>query len=161
MIEILVLAADVDHAVDRARSAQYFAARPIDRAVVGAGIGLGLAVPVNEATRRVIGALMRDGEVRRAYLGIAGGPRPLPPHARALVAGRTAIVEVVDGSPAQRAGLRAEDLIVEVDGARTSTVDDLQRLMVAELIGREIPVKIVRQGRMQILGLVPDELRVG
>src|SRR5581483_7149910 len=47
-----------------------------------AGIGLGLAVPINQATRRIVGALMREGRVRRAYVGLAGGPRPLPPHAR-------------------------------------------------------------------------------
>lgn len=128
-----------------------------------AGIGLGLAVPVNDATRRVIGSLMRDGEVRRAYLGIAGGPRPLPPHARERFEGRTAIevVEVVDGSPAALAGLRAEDLIVEVDGTRMTSVDDLQRLMVAELIGREIGVTVVRGGRVESVALVPDELRLG
>src|SRR2546421_2921632 len=83
-----------------------------------AGVGLGLAVPINVATRQIIGALMRDGRVRRAYIGIAGGPRPLPPHARARL-GRTAGVEVVEvapSSPAQRAGIRAEDLIVELDG---------------------------------------------
>src|SRR5438309_2623897 len=44
-----------------------------------AGVGLGLAVPINAATRKVIGALMSEGRVRRAYLGIAGGPRPPPP----------------------------------------------------------------------------------
>src|SRR5438270_394907 len=83
-----------------------------------AGVGLGLAVPINAATRRIIGALMREGRVRRAYIGIAGGPRPLPPHARARL-GRQAGVEVVEvqpDSPAQRAGMRAEDLILELDG---------------------------------------------
>ena len=47
-----------------------------------AGVGLGLAVPINQATRTIIGALMTDGRFRRAYLGIAGGTRPLPPRAR-------------------------------------------------------------------------------
>src|SRR3954452_25263428 len=109
-----------------------------------AGVGLGLAVPVNEATRRVIGALMRDGVVRRAYLGIAGGPRPLPPHARAAVVGDTAVevVDVVEGSPAAVAGLRAEALILDVAGEHITSVDALQRLMVAELIGPEIDVTI-------------------
>src|SRR2546423_7241893 len=46
-----------------------------------AGVGLGLAVPINDATRKIVGALMRDGRYRRAYLGIAGGPRPPPPPA--------------------------------------------------------------------------------
>jgi len=73
-----------------------------------AGVGLGLAVPINEVTRKIIGALMRDGRFTRAYIGIAGGSRPLPPRlAREL--GRSAgveVVEVVEGSPAAKAGLR-------------------------------------------------------
>src|SRR3954451_22278664 len=96
-----------------------------------AGIGLGLAVPVNGATRRILGALMRDGRVRRAYLGIAGGSRPVPPRIAAQLGRDRAIevVEVVEGSPAQRAGLRAEDLIVGLDGSALRDVGDLQRLM--------------------------------
>src|SRR5438477_1077166 len=83
-----------------------------------AGVGLGLAVPINATTRQVIGALMRHGRVRRAYIGIAGGQRPLPPQARSRVgrAGGVEVVEVADDSPAERADLRAEDLIVELDG---------------------------------------------
>jgi S1-C subfamily serine protease len=125
-----------------------------------AGIGLGLAVPINAATRGVIGALMREGRVRRAYLGIAGGPRPLPPRARHRFEMESCVevVEVVADSPADRAGLRAEDLIVSVDGSPTASVYDLQRLMVAELIGVEVPVTIVRDGRPIELGLVPEEL---
>jgi serine protease Do len=125
-----------------------------------AGIGLGLAVPVNGATRKVIGALMTDGRFRRAYLGIAGGPRPLPPRLAAKLGRRGAveIVEVVDGSPAAQAGLRAEDLIVEVNGTPIEDVNDLQRLMVAELIGTEVVARIVRGGREQALTLVPLEL---
>ena len=85
-----------------------------------AGVGLGLAVPVNEATRRIIGSLISEGRFRRAYLGIAGGPRPLPPRARGRYGDRSAVevVEVVSGSPADRAGVREGDLIVELDGAR-------------------------------------------
>src|SRR6266850_1245893 len=78
-----------------------------------AGVGLGLAVPINEATRRVIGALMTDGRYRRAWIGIAGGPRPLPPRIAATLGrrGGVEVVEVVEGSPAARAGIRPEDLI--------------------------------------------------
>src|ERR671932_345387 len=91
-----------------------------------AGVGLGLAVPINAATRRIVGALMTEGRVRRAYLGIAGGPRPLPPRVRAQFDQRTGVeVEsVLDDSPAQRAGLRPEDLIVAVGGEPTPRVDD-------------------------------------
>jgi S1-C subfamily serine protease len=125
-----------------------------------AGVGLGLAVPINSATHRVIGSLMSEGRVRRAYLGIAGGPRPLPPQARRLTGIETCIevVEVVDGSPAARAGIRPEDLILEVDGATVARVEDLQQLMVAELIGTEVAVRLLRQGRELELALFPDEL---
>jgi S1-C subfamily serine protease len=125
-----------------------------------AGVGLGLAVPVNEATRRIVGALMTSGRVRRAYLGIAGGPRPLPPRVRASLGMESAVevVSVVEDSPAARAGLRPEDLIVEVDGVATPGVDSLQRLMVEELIGRPVPARVVREGRELELRLVPDEM---
>ncbi|MGH3039556.1 MAG: S1C family serine protease [Gaiellaceae bacterium] len=127
-----------------------------------AGVGLGLAVPINETTRRIIGALMRDGRFVRAYLGIAGGSRPLPPRlAREL--GRAAcveVVEVVDGSPAAKAGLRPEDLIVDVGGTRVEGVDDLQRLMAGELIGSRVAATVVREGRTITLELVPVELDV-
>jgi serine protease Do len=128
-----------------------------------AGVGLGLAVPVNEATRRIVGALMTNGRVRRAYLGIAGGPRPLPPRVRGSLDMSSAVevVSVVDGSPAARAGVRPEDLIVEVDGNPTASVDELQRLMVEELIGRPVDVRVVREGRVISLRLVPDEMTSG
>src|SRR4051812_37237119 len=128
-----------------------------------AGIGLGLAVPINAATRQIVAALMTDGRVRRAYLGIAGGPRPLPPRARAQLDMDTAIevIEVIEGSPAERAGLRPEDLIVSVNGHATATVDELQRLMVAELIGQTVPVVLVREGRERDVELVPAEMTLG
>jgi len=125
-----------------------------------AGVGLGLAVPVNAATRAILGALMTEGRFRRAYLGIAGGARPLPPRlARRL--GRASGVEVVqvaDDSPAAAAGLRSEDLIVELDGEPVTDVADLQRLMVVEKIGAAISLKVLRQGRALELSLVPAEL---
>jgi S1-C subfamily serine protease len=125
-----------------------------------AGVGLGLAVPVNTANERVIAALMSHGRVRRAYLGIAGGPRPVPPAARATAGAGTCIevVEVVDASPAARAGLRPEDLIVAVDGTRTERVEDLQRLMVADMIGVRVTVRLLRAGRELDVELIPEEL---
>jgi S1-C subfamily serine protease len=125
-----------------------------------AGIGLGLAVPINETTQRVIGELMRDGRVRRAYLGIAGGPRPVPPQARATAGTATSVevVEVVTGSPADSAGIRPEDLVLAVNGTPITRVEDLQRLMVAELIGVPVQVRVLRAGRAIELELVPGEL---
>ena len=98
-----------------------------------AGLGLGLAVPINSATRKIVGSLMRDGRVRRAYLGIAGGASPLPPRVQKQLGTDACVevVEVVSGSPADQAGFAPEDLIVEVDGIAIRGVGDLQRLMVA------------------------------
>jgi S1-C subfamily serine protease len=124
-----------------------------------AGVGLGLAVPINNSTQRVIGALMADGRVRRAYLGIAGGPRPLPPQARASeLSSCIEVVEVVQGSPADRAGIRPEDLILSVNGTPTGRVEDLQRLMVADLIGLPVTVRLLRAGRPLQVELIPAEL---
>jgi serine protease Do len=125
-----------------------------------AGIGLGLAVPINDATRRIISALMKEGRVRRAYIGIVGGSRPLPPKVSSRLGREKGIevVEVVSGSPAARAGLRAEDLIVEVDGEPMGDVGDLQRLMVAERIGQGVEVQVVRDGAFLKLNLIPREL---
>jgi len=128
-----------------------------------AGVGLGLAVPVNGTTRAIISALMSDGRVRRAYLGIAGGSRPLPPRlAREL--GRASgveIVEVVADSPAAAAGLRPEDLIVAVNGEPVAKVEHVQRLMFGDRIGETIALDVIREGRVIELRLVPRELEIG
>jgi len=125
-----------------------------------AGVGLGLAVPINAATRQIVGALMRDGRVRRAWIGIAAGPRPLPPHARVRL-GRSAGVEIIEvsaGSPAQRAGLRGEDLIVELGRQSIERVDDVQRLMTEEAIGHPMPIRVLRGDRWLDLEVSPVEL---
>jgi len=125
-----------------------------------AGIGLGLAVPINDATRKVIGSLMTEGRVRRAYLGVAGGSRPLPARARRErgQASGVEIVEVTPDSPAARAGLGPEDLIVELAGSRVEGVDDIQRLMVADLIDVPVEVVVLRGSQERTLRLVPREL---
>jgi S1-C subfamily serine protease len=127
-----------------------------------AGVGLGLAVPMNAMIQRVIASLMSEGRVRRAYLGIAGGPRPVPPQARQQTGSTTCVevVEVVQESPASRAGIRPEDLILSVNGARTERVEDLQRLMVAELIGTPVTVRVLRAGELVELELRPVELEL-
>ena len=127
-----------------------------------AGVGLGLAVPINATTRRIVGALMRDGRFRRAYLGVAVGPRPLPPRL-AEESGRRAgveIVEVFDGSPAARAGLRPEDLILDIDGIPIRTAGDLQAVMVGEAIGRSITLRVARGGEVRPISATPVELQV-
>jgi S1-C subfamily serine protease len=125
-----------------------------------AGIGLGLAVPVNDATRRLVATLIGEGRVRRAWLGVAVGPRPLPPRVAARVGRREGleIIEVVEGGPAARGGLHAEDLILGLDGVPLTSADDLQKLMTAERIGRRLELRIVREGEERVLRVAPDEL---
>jgi S1-C subfamily serine protease len=125
-----------------------------------AGLGLGLAVPINSTTGKIVGALMRDGRFRRAYIGVAAAGRPLPPRLAAQMGrkGTLEIVEMPERSPAARAGLRAGDLILALDGAPIQGVDDLQRLMVGELIGRPVRLLVSRNERNFEVGLVPEEL---
>ena len=125
-----------------------------------AGVGLGLAVPINATTRRIVAELMRSGRVRRAWIGVAVGARPLPPRVRAQV-GRDRAVEVVEvmpDSPARRAGLRAEDLVLAVDGEPVAGVDDLHRLMGGERIDRPCTLTVARDGAQLELGLTPRQL---
>jgi S1-C subfamily serine protease len=125
-----------------------------------AGVGLGLAVPLNQTTRQILDALHRDGRVRRGYLGIAGGTQPLPAPVAAQLgrAGAIGVMEVVEGSPAAKAGLRAGDLIVGVGGRPTTRAGDLQALMVGAAIGRPLEVEIMRDSQLVRITAVPVEL---
>jgi len=125
-----------------------------------AGVGLGLAVPINATTRQIVAFLMREGRVRRAWLGVSVGTRPLPPRVAATL-GRDRAVEVVEvqeGSPAAAAGLRGEDLVVAVEGLPVRGVDDLHRLMTAQRIGLPTAFSIVREGSVREVSLTPREL---
>jgi S1-C subfamily serine protease len=125
-----------------------------------AGIGLGLAVPMNAVTREIVASLMRDGRVRRAYLGIAGGSRPLPPRVARELGPRDGveIVEVVDASPASAAGLRPGDIVVAIDDEHVARPKDIQRKMLADAIGKPTRVEIVRDSSMLTIEAVPREL---
>jgi len=125
-----------------------------------AGIGLGLAVPINDATRVIISTLIRDGRVRRAQLGAAVAPRPLPPAAAERLGrrGAVALLQVIEEGPAERAGLERGDLLIELDGEPVADATDLQRLMVQERIGRSVPAIVLRNGKPRTFELVLDEL---
>jgi S1-C subfamily serine protease len=125
-----------------------------------AGFGLGLAVPIDDSTRRIMHALMTAGRFQRAYIGIAGGGRPLPPRA-AVAVGRedgVEIMSVVGGSPAAKAGIRSGDLIVELDGVPIADARDLQRLMVGDVIGRSVDAVVWRDGELRTITIHPVEL---
>ena len=103
---------------------------------------------------------MSDGRVRRAYLGLAGGGRPLPPKAARPTGQEKGIevITVVAGSPAARAGLGTEEIILSVDGVATADVGALQRLMTADRIGKQVPVGVFRRGRVDSVQVTPTEL---
>ena len=125
-----------------------------------AGVGLGLAVPVNATTRRIISALIRDGRVRRAYLGLVCVPAPVPAAMRERF-GRSEglrVAEVVPGGPAARAGLHTGDLLLSAGGNPVASAQDLQRLMFAEAIGRPLAITVMRNGAMVDVIAQPSEL---
>ena len=127
-----------------------------------AGVGLGLAVPVDAGTRVILAALIRDGRVRRAYLGVVGGTRRLPA-ALAASTGRSSgleVVQLLDGSPAAAAGVRAGDVILSLDGRAIAGVGDLQRSLVGDLVGRSVEVTLERDGALAEIEITPVELRV-
>jgi S1-C subfamily serine protease len=126
-----------------------------------AGIGLGLAVPINSTTQRIISALISAGRFRRAYLGIVGEERPLPASVSRWLdrSSGVAVAGVVTGSPASRAGIRAGDVILDIDSTPVTTAGDLQRLMVEEAIGAQVTIRVLREGAVHELSTSLDELR--
>jgi S1-C subfamily serine protease len=125
-----------------------------------AGIGLGLAVPINDTTRHIVASLLAEGRVRRAYLGVAGTPAPLPP----ALAERTGqplalrVAEVVPDGPAAKSGIHEGDLILTAAGQPIPTAQALQRLMLADAIGRQLPITVVRNGALVDVIATPVEL---
>ena len=136
-----------------------------DARVVGintavAGVGLGMAVPINVTTRKIISALMRDGRVRRAYLGLAMTPGPVPANWRERLGRKTGLLvaQVVPGGPADRAGLRQGDLLLIVAANPVAVSQDLQRLMFSEAIGLPLAITVMRNGALVDVIAEPSEL---
>ncbi len=125
-----------------------------------AGVGLGMAVPINATTRRIISTLMRDGKVRRAYLGLVSMPGPLPAPLQERFGRKTGlrVSQVVAGSPADRAGLRAGDLLLTAAGKPVEKAQDLQRLMFADAIGKPFAITVMRNGALVDVIAQPSEL---
>ncbi|GAA4615761.1 S1C family serine protease [Saccharopolyspora hordei] len=125
-----------------------------------AGVGLGLAIPINATTRRIIATLVRDGRVRRAYLGLVTTPAPLPDDLVERTGQQTGlrVVDVVRGSPAARAGLHRGDLVLTAGGTPVRDAQGLQRLMFAEAIGRPLQITVTRNGALVDVITEPEEL---
>jgi S1-C subfamily serine protease len=125
-----------------------------------AGFGLGLAVPINPTTRQIIGELLSSGRVRRAWLGVAGVPAPLPPPQAERLGQRRGlrVIEVVPGSPAGLAGIYLGDIVVSAGGRPVQTVQDLLRLMLGSAIGNRLDVTVLRRGAFVDVVTVPTEL---
>jgi S1-C subfamily serine protease len=125
-----------------------------------AGYGLGLAVPINSTTRQIISELLSTGKVRRAWLGVAGVPVPLPPPLTERLGQRTGlrVVEVVPGSPAGVAGIYLGDIVVSAGGRPVQTVQALQRLMLGPAIGTRLPLTVLRRGALVDVVAVPAPL---
>lgn len=126
-----------------------------------AGVGLGLAVPINSTTKRLISTLMTQGRVRRAWLGVAGAQASLPPPLGAKLGRSTGlqIAQVIADSPADKAGLKRGDIVVAVDGTPLATSTALVALMVEAAIGKRIEITVWRSGAMVDVIAHPRELR--
>jgi len=126
-----------------------------------AGVGVGLAIPVNAITRQIIATLMTEGRVRRAYLGLAGIPAPLPPPLAARLGQKTGmrIEEVVSEGPAARAGLRPGDLLLSAEGEPVTGAQALQRLMLGDAIGQPLALTVLRSDALVDVIATPVELR--
>jgi S1-C subfamily serine protease len=126
-----------------------------------AGVGVGLAIPINGITRQIVATLMAEGRVRRAYLGLAGTPAPLPPPVAARLNQKTGmrIEQVVAEGPAAKAGLRPRDLLLSANGEAVTSAQSLQRLMLGDAIGEPLALTVLRSEALVDVIVTPEELR--
>jgi S1-C subfamily serine protease len=126
-----------------------------------AGVGVGLAIPINGITRQIVAGPMSDGRVRRAYLGLAGTPAPLPPSLAVRFDQRTGVrmEQVVAAGPAAKAGLRTNDLLIRANSEAVTSAQSLQRLMIGDAIGEPLALTVLRSEYLVDVVVSPEELR--
>ena len=126
-----------------------------------AGVGVGLAIPINGITRQIVATLMAEGHVRRAYLGLAGSPAPLPPPVALRFDQKTGmrLEDVAAEGPAAKAGLRRHDLLLKANGEPVTNAQSLQRLMLGDAIGEPLALTLLRSGDLVDVIATPEELR--
>lgn len=125
-----------------------------------AGVGVGLAVPINTNTQRIIASLINTGRVRRAWLGIAAGQSPLPPALVNRLGRRSGlrVAQVLPDSPAAVASLKGGDVVVAVAGEPIGSATNLQRWMLEDAIGTAVEITVWRNGALVDVIAVPTEL---
>jgi S1-C subfamily serine protease len=132
----------------------------VNTAVIMGAQGICFAVAANTASF-VLGELVRHGRVRRAYIGIAAQQFTLSRRrqlAAALAQESAVMVATVEpGSPADRAGIAAGDIILALDGTAVTGADDLIRILAGEKIGRTVEVETLHNGSRHSVSLVPAE----
>jgi serine protease Do len=114
----------------------------------GGSVGIGFAIPVNLA-KSVVSQLASTGRVERGWLGVSIQElTPTLAKGLGLEAGKGALVaQVTEGSPAAKAGVRQGDVVVELDGRAVTRTEDLPRLVADLPAGRQVPIKVLREGK--------------
>jgi S1-C subfamily serine protease len=132
----------------------------VNTAIIAGAQGICFAIPANTA-QFVASRLIRDGRVRRSYIGVVGQTIALTRrHAQRFhlaVQGGVLVTGVTPSSPAERGGLRPRDIIIAIDNGVVGSVDDLQRQLTEDLIGRDAELSILRSGMQQTLRVRPAE----
>jgi S1-C subfamily serine protease len=134
----------------------------VNTAVIMAAQGLCFAIPVN-TVKFVVTHLLRDGRVRRSYIGLGGQDVPL--HRRVVryfgleQSSGVMAGNLLEGGPAARAGIREGDVIVSFDNSPVTSVDDLHRLLTEAYVGRHAAMGILRGTEMTTVNIVPEEAK--
>jgi len=131
----------------------------VNTAIIAGANATGFAVPINMA-KRVIPDLMREGRVVRGYLGLAGQTVPFPKAAAArygiAVPAGVQVIQIVPGGPAEKAGLRAGDVILSAGGNDTPSVDAIHRILDRSSIGRQSQLRVLRRGEVIVARITPE-----
>ncbi|MFL6008993.1 MAG: S1C family serine protease [Rubrobacteraceae bacterium] len=128
----------------------------INTAIIGGAQGIGFAIPVSNTFRRVVFTLVTEGRVRRAYLGVGVVSRPA--RSRNGFEGGAGVESVAPNSPAERAGVKPQDVIVGFDDTPVRSNDDLLSMLDQSAIGRDSTLRVLRGGRELTLRVRPQEL---
>ncbi len=134
----------------------------INTAAIPWAQGICFSIPINTA-KLIAGRLMKDGKVSRAYIGIAGQVLDVARNAirlHELTGSRGVMVAHVEpAGPADKAGLIVGDVIVQFGGHRIESIDDLQRYLDSDVIGKSISLTVLRLEKKAVISVTPGELR--